>query len=243
MDLTIASWNIRKAVGLDWRRDPERVLRVLATLEADVVLLQEADKRLAPRPPALPPQMVRAAGWTALDADPATPSIGHHGNAVLLRAGWRATRLEAVDLPGLEPRGGVLAWLEGPAGAITVGGLHLGLRHVDRCRQVAAILAALNDVTGPIVLGGDLNEWRSGPDALPLPAGWTVVAPGASFHADRPLVAFDRFLLGPGVTMREADVLPPDRALRASDHLPIRIPRLHEGRSGGRWKHRRVTAG
>ena len=45
---------VRKAVGLDWRRDPRRIIRVLEALDADIVALQEADKRLGSRPAVLP---------------------------------------------------------------------------------------------------------------------------------------------------------------------------------------------
>ena len=37
--LRIGSWNIRKAVGLDWRRDPARVLRVLGRMNLDIVIV------------------------------------------------------------------------------------------------------------------------------------------------------------------------------------------------------------
>ena len=45
--ITVASYNMRKAIGLDRRRDPQRVLDVLHQIDADVVALQEADKRSA----------------------------------------------------------------------------------------------------------------------------------------------------------------------------------------------------
>ena len=44
--IRVASYNIRKAVGLDRRRDPERILAILNELGADVVALQEADRKL-----------------------------------------------------------------------------------------------------------------------------------------------------------------------------------------------------
>jgi endonuclease/exonuclease/phosphatase family metal-dependent hydrolase len=56
--IRLASWNIRKCVGLDRRRDPHRVARVLAGIGADVVALQEADRRLGKRPAALPAALV-----------------------------------------------------------------------------------------------------------------------------------------------------------------------------------------
>jgi endonuclease/exonuclease/phosphatase family metal-dependent hydrolase len=47
--VTVASYNMRKAIGLDRRRDPHRVLDVLHEIDADVVALQEADKRFGGR--------------------------------------------------------------------------------------------------------------------------------------------------------------------------------------------------
>ena len=52
--MRIASYNIRKAVGLDWRRDPDRIVDVLAEIDADVVVLQEADRRIGARAGVLP---------------------------------------------------------------------------------------------------------------------------------------------------------------------------------------------
>ena len=48
--LRIASYNIQKCVGLDFRRQPQRILQVIENTKADIVVLQEADKRLPPRP-------------------------------------------------------------------------------------------------------------------------------------------------------------------------------------------------
>ena len=41
MHLTFASYNIHKAVGIDGRRDADRIIRVLHEMDADVVALQE----------------------------------------------------------------------------------------------------------------------------------------------------------------------------------------------------------
>ena len=47
--ITVASYNVRKAIGTDRRRNPQRVLDVLHEIDADVVALQEADKRFGGR--------------------------------------------------------------------------------------------------------------------------------------------------------------------------------------------------
>ena len=221
--LRIVSWNIRKAVGLDWRRDPARVLRVLTRVRADIVLLQEADRRLPPRPPALPPALVHAAGWTMPDADPATPSIGHHGNAILLGPGLSVTELDAVDLPGLEPRGAVLARVAGRGMAWTIGALHLGLRRADRLLQMAVVLEAAERMGGPAILGGDLNEWRGARGLLAPTARWQEFVPGSSFHADIPRWPLDRFMVSSDLEVRGHGVVPAADAERASDHLPVWI--------------------
>lgn len=137
--LTIVSLNIPKVVGLDWRRDPARMLGSMA---ADIVLLQEADKRLAPRLPAVPPDTVARIGWTMPDADLATPSIGYHGNGLQRRRGLRIGPIEGMDLAGTEPRSAMLARIEAAFGALTVDDLHLGLRRADRRRQIARVIDA-----------------------------------------------------------------------------------------------------
>ena len=49
VELKFASYNIHKAVGTDGRRDPDRILSVLHELGADVVALQEVDRRFGRR--------------------------------------------------------------------------------------------------------------------------------------------------------------------------------------------------
>lgn len=221
MPLKIASWNIRKAVGLDWRRDPMRVLAVLDRIAPDIALLQEADKRLAPRHPALPLHAVVAHGWRWIDADPKTPSMGHHGNAILIRKGIEVQKVAPLELPGLEPRGAILARIRVAGQTLTLGGLHLSLLRRDRVHQVRRITEAAAKLEDPVILGGDTNEWRNRADALPLPKGWQNIAPGASFHAAHPILALDRFLIGPGVEVKTGGVTDPAHARRASDHLPV----------------------
>ena len=48
-DLRVASWNLHKCVGADRRFDPDRSAAVIAELGADIVALQEADKRFGRR--------------------------------------------------------------------------------------------------------------------------------------------------------------------------------------------------
>jgi endonuclease/exonuclease/phosphatase family metal-dependent hydrolase len=220
--IEILSWNVRKAVGLDWRRDPRRVIAVLRAQAPDVALLQEVDKRLGARPAALPEEMLRAAGFRPVDADPDTPSLGWHGNTILLRPHMTLRQMHRIALPGFEPRGAVLARVEAPGGPLTFVCAHLGLRRRDRKLQMAALFERLRGEPGPQIVGGDLNEWALDPALLAVPDDWQMVVPGPSFHAALPRVSFDRFLHGPGVKLERARVVPARDARRSSDHLPVR---------------------
>ena len=218
--IRIASYNMRKARGLDQKRRPERTLEVINTLAADIVVLQEADKRLGPRPPALPREMIEAeTDFKLVEVSANGLSIGWHGNAVLVRKGLAVRDIERLDLPGLEPRGAVRLSLDIGAG-LTVVAAHLGLLRRDRRAQ----LAALDDATAGdahVVIAGDFNEWSANKGFEPLEKRFETHSPGRSFHARRPVAALDRFALSQGIEMRDAGVEQGPLARVASDHLPI----------------------
>ncbi len=218
--LRIASYNMRKARGLDQRRRPERTLQVINDLEADVVVLQEADKRLGPRPTALPRKMVEAeTDFIVVNVATNDVSIGWHGNAVLLRKCLPITDVQRIALPGFEPRGAVRLTLNVGAG-LTVVAAHLGLRRRDRQAQ----LETLRDVTSAdkhCVIAGDFNEWSARKGLEPLTERFAIHSPGQSYHARRPIAALDRFALTKGLDLRDAGVEQGELARVASDHLPI----------------------
>jgi len=221
--IRVASYNLHKCVGLDRRRDPHRVARVLAGLEADVVAVQEIDRRLPPRPTALPRDVLaQETGLAPAPVSETNVSLGWHGNALLLAPGWQMDHLHRLALPGLEPRGALIADVNGPKGALRVVATHLGLRRRDRQRQMTRIMAALNaDRPALTVLLGDLNEWSPHQGFAPLDPYFEVHNPGRSFHARRPVAALDRVATGPGVTVIRMGVCRSGEAGRASDHLPI----------------------
>jgi endonuclease/exonuclease/phosphatase family metal-dependent hydrolase len=217
----VASYNIRKCIGLDRRRDPDRTLEVIADLGADIVALQEADRRLPPRPSALPPDTAQRLGMEALDVDPSTPSIGFHGNALLIRGGFAMTRLVGLDLPGLEPRGAIVAELQRGNMALRVVATHLGLLRPYRQMQLQAIARIVAEGPRmPTMIVGDFNEWSPKDGFTPL-QGYRVHSPGRTYHAARPVAPLDRFILSPGIRLLRSDVVSKGKATHASDHLPI----------------------
>lgn len=218
-NLRLASYNMRKCVGLDRRRSPFRNLEVINSIEADVVALQEADRRLGKRPAALPRDMITSySDFTPIDLDETGVSLGWHGNAILLRDGLQVHDIQRLTLPGLEPRGAVIADI-GPLRLVAV---HLGLIRRYRLLQMKAIIAALALLTPkPTIITGDFNEWSTARGMEPLKQQFTVHSPGLSFHAARPVAALDRFVISKDVHLKTAGVLQTPQAKRASDHLPI----------------------
>ena len=110
MQLTFASYNIHKAVGLDRRRDPERILAVLHEIDADVIALQEADRRIGRRESVLPlAHLEEHTPYCAVRLNHRPDSLGWHGNALLVRRGIKVAEAGIVPLPALEPRGAIRA--------------------------------------------------------------------------------------------------------------------------------------
>jgi endonuclease/exonuclease/phosphatase family metal-dependent hydrolase len=222
--LRLASYNVHKCLGMDGRRSPGRVLDVVNGIGADVVALQEADRRLGPRPAALPHRMIEAhSDFQAVEVPNSHgPSLGWHGNAVLLRRGVNAETVTKLDLPGLEPRGALIVEARGEAGAFRVVAVHLGLRRRDRALQLAAIRRTLEArAPMPTSILGDFNEWSLDRGLDLLGSGYDVLAPGRSFHALHPLGHLDRIALSPGMELHDAGVTETRLARRASDHLPV----------------------
>jgi len=218
MQIRVASYNIRKCIGLDRRRDPGRVLDVINGVEADVIAVQEADKRLGARPAALPAAMIATeTDFAPVEVDRRGASLGFHGNAVLVRKGMRVTGVTRIELPGTEPRGALSVEIDG---ALRLVALHLGLLRRDRRRQLGAIAAQL-DPALPTVILGDFNEWSPRRGLEPLQTDFAVHAPGRSFHAARPVAALDRVALSTDLQLRDAGVVQDRKARIASDHLPI----------------------
>ncbi len=221
MRLRIASYNIHKAVGLDQRRDPARILETLLAIDADVVVLQEADRRLGARPSALPKFLIsQETDYRVADLARTDVSLGWHGNAILYKSGLDVERTVHIDLPGLEPRGAVLIEIDdGP----TVVGTHLGLLRPWRIRQQRAIRDALGDEVERAVVAGDFNEWSPRTGFEPWDGYLNVITPGRTFHTARPLAALDRFAVGEEVRALRHGVHAVGTARVASDHLPVWI--------------------
>ncbi|HEV7658357.1 MAG TPA: endonuclease/exonuclease/phosphatase family protein [Allosphingosinicella sp.] len=223
--IRVASYNMRKAIGTDRRRRPERTIEVLNELDADVIALQEADRRFGSRASAIPVALLEAhSDYKAVELDIRAGSIGWHGNALLVRKEIEVLEHHLFDLPSLEPRGAVLADVVVDGIPLRCVGMHLDLSGLWRRRQARAILDHLSERAGEpsVVLMGDLNEWSTRGGCLREFAADHDFAPcGLSFHARRPIASLDRIMVSRDLKVADSGVHKTACSRRASDHLPI----------------------
>ncbi len=222
--LRIASYNMRKAKGTDRLRDPDRILRIIKGLNADIVVLQEADRRLGARPSALPiARITPQTGMIAVPV-PGPVSVGWHGNAVLLSPAARIVEVQHIDLPGAEPRGALVVDTDIADVPLRIIATHLGLMRRSRRAQLSALIAHMDERSHRATLiAGDMNEWSQTVGLGRLAHHFTIHAPGKSFHARLPVAKLDRIAMDDALKLVDAGVVETPDTQRASDHLPIWI--------------------
>jgi endonuclease/exonuclease/phosphatase family metal-dependent hydrolase len=223
----IASYNVHKCVGSDGRFDPERISRVIHEIDADVMALQEADSRFGERTGLLDlHRLERETGLVPVPVAGAVKAHGWHGKVVLFKRG-KLRDVHQVALPGLEPRGALIAEIElAQGGALRIIAAHLGLLRRSRAQQARMIVELMTrDDETPTILLGDLNEWRLGDRSSlntfqsafgPLPAAVP------SFPAGLPVLALDRILANRSGLISKVEAHASVLARVASDHLPIK---------------------
>jgi endonuclease/exonuclease/phosphatase family metal-dependent hydrolase len=223
--IKLASYNIRKAIGTDRQRRPDRILAVLNELDADIVALQEADRRVGTRQSALPFELIaQNSPYRAVPYEIRPGGIGWHGNAILVHRDVRILDHRPLKLPVLEPRGAVMADLDVRGTALRIVGMHLDLSGLWRRRQARAVIGHIEDCEQhlPAVLMGDLNEWSlSGGCLKDFTDHFHFAATGPSYHSSRPIARLDRIMTTLDLAVTDAGTHHSAMAKRASDHLPI----------------------
>lgn len=223
--MRIVSYNIRKSLGLDRKRDPARILDVLNEVGADVVFLQEVDRRVGNRKSTLSPALLAAhSDYKAADIAIRDHSLGWHGNAILVRKDLEFGKTWRVELPVAEPRGAVVADILVNNATVRCVATHLGLLARNRRRQVRAISSALHCEPDdpPTIIAGDFNEWRKTDSCLDLFGDdYTLIDPQPSFHSAIPVAALDRIIVSNSISLMSSSVHRSDKSKIASDHLPL----------------------
>ncbi|HEY8507064.1 MAG TPA: endonuclease/exonuclease/phosphatase family protein [Steroidobacteraceae bacterium] len=224
--LRIASYNIHRCVGSDFRRDVERVARVILEMDCDTVGLQEVDNRGGEGHDSMQlDYLAQATGMHAIAGATILRHEGHYGNALLTRRRIVSICRHDLSFRRYEPRGALEVDLEVGGNIVRVLVTHLGLWRVERKYQVQKILARIREFPDEqsIVVLGDINEW------LPLgrPLRWLHGLLGKppwerTFPVWAPMFALDRVWVRPRGSLLKLEVHRTELSRKASDHYPIK---------------------
>lgn len=222
----VASYNIRRGLGTDWRRSLERNLAVLREIDADVIAVQESDPVLADHLAGMSAEAIEAeTDHVAVPLNPSAGDIAWRGNMMLVRRSVSVRQAACLALPSQhEPRGAAILDLALNGTALRVVAMHLGLMGRWRKRQAVALLAHVGALEQrlPTVMLGDINEWMTnGASVGHFAEHHRVVAPGRSFHSRLRFAALDRIIHSADLNVISAGVHESALARIASDHLPI----------------------
>lgn len=235
--IRIMTYNVHSCIGMDGRCSPERIARVIARYNPDVVALQELD---VGRSRTLGMDQAHMIAHKLEMDFHFHPSLQleeeQYGNAVLSRHPMRlvqAGALPALRLGGLfEPRGALWVSITIDHHEIQLFNTHLGLTSRERLLQTEALLGAEwighPDCVPPIILCGDVNappgssEYRRLCGVL-RDSQTALIShkPKNTWLGRYPLRRIDYIFVGANIAVRSIAVPLTELTRVASDHVPL----------------------
>ena len=172
MRLRIMTYNIHRAIGVDRRFRPERIVRIAEHHAPDVLLLQEVDDGVPrSRGRDLGRDLAQALGFQHfVVGHNVSLRKGRYGNATLSRYPILRERNIDLTVESRKRRGCQHTTIEvekvrGHPHQIDVFNLHLGLLAQERARQIGMLVRSSEfadlEPQHASFVGGDFNDWRS----------------------------------------------------------------------------------
>ena len=233
VNLRLATYNIHKARGLDGRVRPDRIIRVLSELNADVIALQEVVSHEGKRPEDHQARYIAdALGFHMQFGENRLHNGGAYGNVLLSRLPIQRSCNHDISIPRREPRGCLRTDLLLPQGReLHLFNLHLGTSFFERRRQARKLfhdeILISSHLAGSKIILGDLNEWTKGLASRLLRRHFhraeipkRAIARG-SYPGILPLLNLDHIYFDRGLELRHVSLHRSRTALIASDHLPL----------------------
>ena len=234
----ILTYNVHSCIGIDGRLSPERIARVIARHEPDIVALQELDVGRSRTGHLDQARAIADALEMSLEFHPTVTMAGEQfGDAVLSPHPLRLVRAAALPGIGLEPRGAI--WVEvdvperdGVARTVQLINTHLSLHPRERMMAARALLgpgwlgdpAAARDV----VLCGDFNALSWFPSLRRLRERLADAQTGLDGHRPQrtwfgryPIGRIDHVLVDRDWTVLHVEVPDDTLARVGSDHRPV----------------------
>jgi endonuclease/exonuclease/phosphatase family metal-dependent hydrolase len=175
MKIKIVSYNIHRAIGLDRRFKPQRIIDILNDCDADIALLQEVDEGV-PRSKELnlAAEIADACHYPHFElGHNVTLKKGYYGNATLSKYPIIRERNIDLTIANKKRRGcqhTTIAIDQGEQQIDTplildVFNLHLGLSAKERQKQAGVLFHSQEfsrlNAQMPCIIAGDFNDWRS----------------------------------------------------------------------------------
>ena len=244
--LRVMTYNVHRCIGLDGKAAPDRIARIIARHQPDIIALQELD--VGHRRTHGIDQAERIARLLRLSYH-FHPVInlarGRYGNAILSRHPMRLMQAEQLPQLGnlryLEPRGALWVTVDIDGVAVQVINCHLSIWPSERLAQAGALVGIrwLGDprCQSPVVFCGDLNATPGSPAYRRLTgavrdsqAAMKTLRIPRTWSSRYPISRLDHIFLSPDIAVSEITVPWTMLDQIASDHLPLLVQmRLHDG--------------
>jgi endonuclease/exonuclease/phosphatase family metal-dependent hydrolase len=235
--LRIMTYNVHSCIGMDGKLSAERVARVIARTNPDVVALQELDVGRA-RTGSMD-QAHLIARYLEMDFHfhPAMHlEEERYGDAILTHLPLRLVKAGALpglaDKPKLEPRGALWVAIDLHGTDVQVINTHFGLLPRERMAQAEALIGdewlANEQCRAPVILCGDFNASPSSPVCRLLRAHLNDAQleaeqhrPKKTFSGRFPTARIDHIFIDPELEVSGIEVPRSELVQVASDHLPL----------------------
>jgi len=230
----IASYNTHKCRGIHGTISPDRVIRVIEELDADILCLQEIVDAAGGTGKFDQVQHISDAfpNWNVAFGETRPLHGGRYGNMLMTRFPIVETRTHDITKSTREERGVLQCSIELAKGAVVnVFNVHLGTGYMERRKQIEVLIGskilAQPDLRGPRIVIGDFNEWTRGLTTRLLQQNFQSHRPIRNLRSARtypgvlPILSLDHCYYEAPLEMESTNIWRSRKALIASDHLPL----------------------
>ena len=233
--LRVMTYNVHSCIGMDGKTAPERIARVIARYEPDIVALQELDVKKARTGAIDQVHLIAKILQMEFHFHPAIHiEEERYGDAILTHLPMKLIKADILPKvsgsPSIEPRGAI--WVEIIVNDIPIQVIntHLDVRSRARREQIDALLSAdwigHPDFNGNTIFCGDFNTFPSSPlyhvinDKL-KDSQKNNIKPSGTFFTRFPSARIDHIFVNETADVVESFVPNTELTRIASDHLPL----------------------
>ncbi len=221
----VATYNVHKCKGIDWRVSPARIADVIGQLQSEIVATQEMLLSQAE-------EISTRIGIPFLFGTARKQAGEPYGNALFSKLPFVSHQHFDLTVMGREQRQCLRVSLLFPEGVkLHLFALHLGTSYGERRKQARQLLSS--DILGATqfqthrIVAGDFNEWTRGLASQLLSehlqsADITMhLKRGTTYPGIIPFMHLDHIYYDRDFQLRDMHLYRTKLSLMASDHLPL----------------------